>query len=736
MAWSRLQSKANGAINASSVSATFTSNVSAGTKLIAWVIGDNNTSFSVSSVKDGAGNTFTSIASTGFSNSVLGSCYAIDTPAGDVGTTPTITVTVSATVADVSVLIQEISGLAPGDAHDGTPGTSTAVAAASVAQPAYTSSAANEYLATFFGDDGQGQTATVPSGYTADASNVTSSSADAICVGFKNSTGGAESGTWTFTGPIGNDGFIVVAFKLAVSSGQEALAPVVSPGLFQSPAMIPGVIPQPADPSWLGAAPFPPGAEAIPAVTPLTPPFSSPSSWSQPWIPPGDPGIAAVAVVLTVPQFIDQSGYRPRSSPRVTRGSFQVPGLGQGNQGVQFPLFTRQPSQRVTLRRSQGRYFSPGQFNEVAPQLPFFQGRTLQRLTLRRSHGIFSSQEWGQGNQGIAFPLYTRQAQLNKRLTLRRSGGQFFNPGQFSLSANPSLPVITRQVISRRIAARVARGQFFMQAWGQAATPPGITSGAEQYPQIVPPFSSPGFFWQPWVPPADPGFFPVAAVIPVPQFPRQTSQRNISIRHGKLFGPGQFNEVAPSLPNFTRNPGRTVPERVSRGKYFSPGKFNLIGNSYPAFTRAGSRPVPARISRGHYFSPGQFNLTANPSLPQFLKQNKRNLIRESHGQYFNPGQFNLSANPGLPAWVSPRRPKPVPPRRGNFSGIPKTAIIPVWLPEFRITRRPSFTRIRHGNVIQLTQTQGVIVLPEMAIKLGIPMFRWITGGLEKQWRVP
>src|SRR5579859_3546791 len=94
--------------------ATFTvANLSSGSKIIALVsIGGASTAHTVT-VKDGAGNNFIKLADTGALTNGNLSLWAIDTPAGDVGTKPTITATIDAN-AGCSIVIAEVTGLAVG----------------------------------------------------------------------------------------------------------------------------------------------------------------------------------------------------------------------------------------------------------------------------------------------------------------------------------------------------------------------------------------------------------------------------------------------------------------------------------------------------------------------------------------------------------------------------------------------------------------------------------------------
>lgn len=245
MGWNVVQSASSAATGtATTKAATYGSNVSAGNKLICYIGVSFNTTLSVSSVKDAAGNSMTQV---GFladgTNTVAIAVYAMDVPAGDVGTAPTITVTLSRS-SDCSVDIQEVSGLAPGNTLaamiDGTCATSSSAGGSSIAQPSYTSTAPNEFLVSVEADNGGPQTATQPSGYTLDAHAVNSNSFANICPSYKNSAGGAESGTWTFSGTTTGTALAVVAFKLA------AAAPVI-PAVVTAP-------PPAAKPAGTGSA--------------------------------------------------------------------------------------------------------------------------------------------------------------------------------------------------------------------------------------------------------------------------------------------------------------------------------------------------------------------------------------------------------------------------------------------------------------------------------------------------
>lgn len=220
MAWSVLQSKSAASVT-TTAAATFGTNLSSGSKLLAFVgfaIGP-----AISSVSDGT-NSFSQIASLTTQRQKF-FIYVLDTPVGDVGTTPTITATVTGSPNGMALLVQEVSGLATGSTSgaclDGSPGTDTNnnQLPGAFTVPAYSSSVASEYLVAVWSDNGDTSgvpMGTIPSGFTADANNISNNGIDDIAVVYKNSTGGAEGGgTWN---PGGSNRFdysdVIVAFKL------------------------------------------------------------------------------------------------------------------------------------------------------------------------------------------------------------------------------------------------------------------------------------------------------------------------------------------------------------------------------------------------------------------------------------------------------------------------------------------------------------------------------------------
>ena len=239
MPWNRLQSALAAATGtpAGNKAVTYTdANLSSGTKIIAYVSTSTQTGTStqVATVKDGAGNSATLVVRKQVGTSPIltdETIWAMDTPAGDVGTKPTITATLASGTANIGILVEEVGGLAVGNTLaamiDGTgQGLSGTGASGSTGSPAYSSSVANEYLVSFFGDDGGPITWTKPAALTIDPKCVNSNADSNTAVAFGNSTGGAEAGSWGLAGSTADWATVLVAFKLASSgiTGTGSLA--------------------------------------------------------------------------------------------------------------------------------------------------------------------------------------------------------------------------------------------------------------------------------------------------------------------------------------------------------------------------------------------------------------------------------------------------------------------------------------------------------------------------------
>lgn len=221
--WNVLQSAGNNAHApaGNTLSVTLSTNLTSGSKLLAWLSWDNGNTLVFTSLQDTAGNNFTLVSGTlqngnsGFGASGL---WYLDTPAGDVGSTTVITATFNTTI-DCALVVQEVSGLLTGSAGtDGSAGDLTGSTTGSAqGPPTYASTASGEYLTYTLLDNGGTTGFAGPSGYNADANNQLSANSS-VNVYYKSSTGTTETGTFTpGSGSLGWN-MVMVAFKLAATS--------------------------------------------------------------------------------------------------------------------------------------------------------------------------------------------------------------------------------------------------------------------------------------------------------------------------------------------------------------------------------------------------------------------------------------------------------------------------------------------------------------------------------------
>jgi len=228
--WNVAQSvSAAGSTGLTLTSPAFTSNLTSGSKLIAWVT--CTSSLSISTVKDSNGNSFSQVLAYTASANQFCWIYVLDTPAGDAGTTPTVTATYTGTNNGCALLVQEVTGLATGSTAaavlDGTAGEANGTGTVSpftVTWGAYSSAVASEYLTGFYGDDGDtaGTNNTTPTGFTADTSNISNNGSNDLRIYYKNSTGGTESISNLSPTQAGSScswTSVFVAFKLAAAGG-------------------------------------------------------------------------------------------------------------------------------------------------------------------------------------------------------------------------------------------------------------------------------------------------------------------------------------------------------------------------------------------------------------------------------------------------------------------------------------------------------------------------------------
>lgn len=227
MAWQFVQSVSATVMGQTSLGATFGSTVSAGNKIIVAASVDTSTRNFVG-VSDGT-TSWTNLAVTTIVNQVSVGLWALDVPAGDVGTKPTLTVTSDSASSSLAILVMEYSGLLAGNTSamlDGTIGTVNAFSSTPTA-PTYASAVVNELLLEVIGDWGAAQTFTAPGGFTADANSVNASGIGNILAARANSTGGTESDTYTVSGNTAW-GQILVAFKVAAVTALPFRSPRVN----------------------------------------------------------------------------------------------------------------------------------------------------------------------------------------------------------------------------------------------------------------------------------------------------------------------------------------------------------------------------------------------------------------------------------------------------------------------------------------------------------------------------
>lgn len=230
VSWKVLQSASSNGASLSGLTATFPNGMTSGSKMLAFIMKDG-AGVNITSVTDSSSNNFHSILAYTFVNPIATlNIYVLDTPAGDVGTAETITIGTTGGTANLSMLIQEVTGLATGSTAtaclDGTAGEQISTTSPT-GTPSYTSSAVGEYLVAFLGDFGNSPADTYTfSGlpWALDSHSINSSTVANNLVEYKPSTGGTESNGWTFTGGSAPAaGQVVVAFKLAGGGGATVL---------------------------------------------------------------------------------------------------------------------------------------------------------------------------------------------------------------------------------------------------------------------------------------------------------------------------------------------------------------------------------------------------------------------------------------------------------------------------------------------------------------------------------
>lgn len=228
MAYSVVQSTGATQASGTSLTATFGSAVSTSNKIVVAVVcADNGGAATCTSVKDGALNSWTKLATVNNTqvsqaNTEL-TLWGLDAPTA---TALAMTATISPSTSSSSMVIQEVSGLLAGNTSamlDGTAGSNTGRNPTSPSSPTYSSTALNEYLVELFGDWGASVTFTKPTGMTLAGGSTNTSNNNDLAISYANSANGAESYTYTISA---GDTWcqLLVAFKLA-GGGSTFIAP-------------------------------------------------------------------------------------------------------------------------------------------------------------------------------------------------------------------------------------------------------------------------------------------------------------------------------------------------------------------------------------------------------------------------------------------------------------------------------------------------------------------------------
>lgn len=232
MGWARVQSISTDGNTSGTITATLLSTPTTGNTIYAFCgFNQAGSTATISGVADGNSNALTQVITvfgTGNTVATRGSVFAYTVPA-----TPSkaFTMTVSSTAANgYSILVQEISGSTT--TTDGTFG-SLFKSTGSPASATYSSTATSEYLVSHASDNGNNTTgpgSNAPTGtWTADA-NVDLNGNDNCAVYYKNSTGGSETNSWTWSAGGDNATIITGAFQLPGGGG-----PSLPPDLIMAP---------------------------------------------------------------------------------------------------------------------------------------------------------------------------------------------------------------------------------------------------------------------------------------------------------------------------------------------------------------------------------------------------------------------------------------------------------------------------------------------------------------------
>jgi hypothetical protein len=237
VAWSVLQSAATAATGSSgtSVSTSFaTANLTAGSTIIAAFSAASSSTTPTTPTATCGGVSMVLLAqgtsTGGVGSQTLTALFALNTPAGQVGTQPTVQGQWTHG-AFTSMVIEEVSGLITSTTQagftDGTPAVKVNTSGTNPATSAsYSSTASNEFLIFVYGDDGGPATlGALSTGYSTDTNNVSANSHSDLGIGYKNSGNGSESASWALSGSLAGQVTILTGIQLAPAAPGSSMLP-------------------------------------------------------------------------------------------------------------------------------------------------------------------------------------------------------------------------------------------------------------------------------------------------------------------------------------------------------------------------------------------------------------------------------------------------------------------------------------------------------------------------------
>jgi hypothetical protein len=751
MAWSVLQSNS---VQPSGISQTnavaYTSNVTSGTKLIAYVQINADVAQDISYVQDGAGNQFTRLAGASYTaDNIYASMWSLDTPSGDAGTKPTITAGVNSNNGFITILIEEVSGLLPGTSPlDGTAGTNSG--SGTTTSASYGSTAANEFLVTFMTNSYSGSAwSSVPSGYALDSNSVDNGTYGSLAVAYKNSTGGTESDNWSLsTSTAWTEVF--AAFKLA--GGGPSAGPAFRPAV----QAIRAKLPQPQ--AYRAGLVY--GSAAKPGTTENSLGTGRISfCWGAPVQNPGAGPVFRQAVHsarAVIPQVFSKG--RVSSNPGAPLGN---PGTGPVFRAAVKPARAPVP-QSFSKGRASGNPGAAARNPSAGPAVYAPEGPARSRTAPPFSKGRANGNAGAPARNPLAGPVFYPAVR-----PVRAPVPQVFSRGRIASSAgaplqNPSHgPAFRQATAPARIRPSLPpRGRVASNAGGPVRNPPPAILGPPFYPLRFPAraripenaprgrvSSSPGApLRNPSQGPAFPGWHgPVRQRLP--QLGR-TGRRDAFSTGAPVVNP----VTGPAFRQAVRPVRAPVPQVFSRGRaYGSPGA--PVRN--PAAGPVVYAPQgPARIRTVPPFSKGRAG--SNPGTPA-RNPGQGPAVTALRGPVQSrvplPPRGRASGNLGIPV-ASPAKPAPLYPLHGPVAArrpLPLRGRVitgsqgapvrnPSAGPPAYLLHGPVLARIpgpfRKGSAQSTTAKIVPVPVHQIEVRLDLPFTRWPLGQPRTRWLFP